>query len=128
MKVSAITNFKGLNYTNLQPANQSKPRSTENKNLFLSEKSMSLAADKSYNDVFVKNKNISFTASVPAVLVEMGKQIPLADRIASLFQVFKHEEMIIVSKSIKEAQKALKTSYKSANQLFKKMFFIPDDM
>lgn len=127
MKVSAITNFKGLNYTNLQPANQSKPRSTENKNLFLSEKSMSLAADKSYNDVFVKNKNISFTASVPAVLVEMGKQIPLADRIASLFQVFKHEEMIIVSKSLKEAQKALKTSYKSANQLFKKMFFIPDD-
>lgn len=114
MKVSAITNFKGLNYTNLQPANQSKPRSTENKNLFLSEKSMSLAADKSYNDVFVKNKNISFTSSVPAVLVEMGKQIPLADRIASLFQVFKHEEMILVSKSLKEAQKALKTSYKSA--------------
>ena len=77
MKVSAITNFKGLNYTNIGPVNQPKPK-PEGNNADYSDKSVSFLTDRNYNSVFIKNKNTSFTGSVPAVLVEMGKQIPIA--------------------------------------------------
>ena len=126
MNVSAVTNFINFNKNFSKPIKQQQNKTPEAVNLFSAANTSSVLADKNYNSVFIQN-NPAFKASIPAKVLELGKQIPLSDRVASLFQVFKHEEIILVSKSLKEAQNALKNSYKSANQLFRRIFFIPDD-
>ena len=126
MNVSAVTNFINFNKNFSKPIKQQQNKTPEAVNLFSAANTSSVLADKNYNSVFIQN-NPAFKASIPAKVLELGKQIPLSDRVASLFEVFKHEEIILVSKSLKEAQNALKNSYKSANQLFRRIFFIPDD-
>ena len=129
MKINAISNLKGTYYTNyLQDKNTVNSNSSYMTNNMPSNSVNNLlTANAVYNDAMVKNKNIPFTASVASAAKELAKQIPLEDRIASIFQVFQHGDVIFVSKSLKEGQNALKSSYKTVNQLFKKAFFIEDN-
>ena len=126
MKVSSISNFSYSGCKNSAADYKAAKSVSKSENMHSVNNSSSLLVDKNYNSLLVKS-NPAFKASVPSKVLELGKQIPLSDRVASLFQVFKHEEIILVSKTLKEAQSALKNSYKSANQLFRRAFFIPDD-
>lgn len=127
MKVNAITNFKGIPYTNSQTTNKQNSQNTEKTSLMSSTKPSLVLVDKNYNNLLINKKNTTFTGTLPSRIIDLGKQLPLADRVASIFQVFQHGDLILVSKTLNEAQKALKSAYKSANQLFKKVIFIPDD-
>ena len=73
-----------------------------------------------------KKKSISFGNLNEAALT-LAKQLPLEDRIASLFDVFKRGDIITVGKNLKETQRALKNSLDSLDHVIKRIFFIEDD-
>ena len=127
MRISAINNFKGNFYTNLQQSNKdfSNKSNSGMSSSYVSNSSM--LVDKNYGSLLAKKNNVSFAGVAPDKALSIAKQIPLADRIATMFDFFEHGDLILVSKNLQEGQKALKSAYKSAGQLFKKILFIPDD-
>lgn len=127
MRISAINNFKGNFYTNLRQSNKdfSNKSNSGMSSSYVSNSSM--LVDKNYGSLLAKKNNVSFAGVAPDKALSIAKQIPLADRIATMFDFFEHGDLILVSKNLQEGQKALKSAYKSAGQLFKKNLFIPDD-
>ena len=127
MRISAINNFKGNFYTNLRQSNKdfSNKSNSGMSSSYVSNSSM--LVDKNYGSLLAKKNNVSFAGVAPDKALSIAKQIPLADRIATMFDFFEHGDLILVSKNLQEGQKALKSAYKSAGQLFKKILFIPDD-
>lgn len=126
MKVNAISNFKGTSYTNFQTTNNSQSKANVQQNSMSPVVKSPVLVDKNYNSLIVKNRNVAFTG-IASTALELAQKIPLEDRLASILQVFQHGDLVVVGKSLKDAQKALKESYKSAGQLFKKIFFVPDN-
>ena len=85
-----------------------------------------LSSDQFMSETRPSNKIISFGNLSKDALI-LAKQIPLEDRIASLFDVFKRGDVISVGKSLAETQKALKDSLESIDHVIKRVFFIEDD-
>lgn len=126
MRIQSVENFKGANYTYSGRGNLPLPVTNPQLSVKTSGNADLFLVDKNYNGVMLKNKNISFNG-VAKTALELAKKIPLEDRLASLFQVMKQGDLIIVSKNLQEAQQAIKTSLKSMKQIFKKAIYLEDD-
>lgn len=59
--------------------------------------------------------------------LELVQQIPLSDRLASLFENFRLGDLILVGKDISEAKKAVYDASGNIKNVIKRAFFIPDD-
>ncbi len=64
---------------------------------------------------------------LPMSVNELAKQIPLEDRLASIFQNFKLEDMILVGKQLGECAKKMYNSSGTVKQAIKRGFFIEDE-
>ena len=69
---------------------------------------------------------INFTG-IKTTALNLAKQIPVEDRLASIFQVAQHGDVILLGDNIKSAQKALKSTIKDFKTLIKRFIFIPED-
>ena len=69
---------------------------------------------------------INFTG-IKTTALTLAKQIPVEDRLASIFQVAQHGDVILLGDNIKSAQKALKSTIKDFKTLIKRFIFIPED-
>lgn len=119
MKIQPLQSFRGNFAGNYQQQDLTKARQP----IFLRNQPTS-------DVVILQNKQkkspISF-GSINKATITLAKQIPLEDRIASLFDVFKRGDIITVGKNFKETQKALKNSLDSLDHVIKRVFFIEDD-
>ncbi len=115
MKILPIQSFRG-NYPQATLTNNNQPKSVSNP----------LSSDVVVLHNKPKNNKISF-GNINEVAITLAKQIPLEDRIASLFDVFKRGDVITVGRNFKETQKALKNSLDSVDHVIKRVFFIEDD-
>lgn len=115
MKILPIQSFSG-NYQQRGQLNNSQPKLVSNP----------LSSDVVVLHNKQKNNSISF-GSINNAAIALAKQIPLEDRISSLFDVFKRGDVITVGKNFKETQKALKNSLDSFDHVIKRVFFIEDD-
>lgn len=114
MRISSIQNYYRTNYTN-----QVK---TANVNKQVVETKAQTSA--SY---FTKPSNVLSFTGVQSRAVELAKQIPLGDRLASVFQVLKQGDLVITGKDLKSAQSALKDSVKAFSTAIKRFIFVPED-
>lgn len=83
----------------------------------------------SYGRDLVNRKQVSFTSApndVRKTAITLLNQFPLEDRLASLFQVLKHGEVIVLGDDFNKAQKALLKGIKKLEQVVKKEIFMPD--
>lgn len=119
MKILPIQNF---NYVQKE---QTKTKTSLN-NPQVMYSSNQLSADKFSRNHYQNKNTISF-GSISKAAITLAKQIPLEDKIASLFDVFKRGDVITVGKNLKETQKALKNSLDSVDHVIKRVFFIEDD-
>lgn len=103
---------------------QKSPSNNENQRFVSNELSSDIVV--LHNKVNTNKKTISF-GNINKAALTLAKQIPLEDRIASLFDVFKRGDVITVGKNLKETQKALKNSLDSFDHVIKRVFFIEDD-
>lgn len=115
MKILPIQSFRG-NYPQATLTNNNQPKSVSNP----------LSSDVVVLHNKPKNNKISF-GNLNEVGLVLAKQIPLEDRISSLFDVFKRGDIITVGRNFKETQKALKNSLDSLDHVIKRVFFIEDD-
>ena len=69
---------------------------------------------------------INFTG-IKTTALTLAKQIPVEDRLASMFQVAQHGDVILLGDNIKSAQQALKSTIKDFKNLIKRFIFIPED-
>ena len=74
-----------------------------------------------YSQVGINFKGVQNTS------LSLVQQIPLEDRLASLFQNFKIGDLILVGKDIKSAKKAMYQSAGLVKNVIKRAFFIPDE-
>ena len=88
MRISAINNFKGNFYTNLQQSNKdfSNKSNSGMSSSYVSNSSM--LVDKNYGSLLAKKNNVSFAGVAPDKALSIAKQIPLADRIATNIEEF----------------------------------------
>lgn len=82
--------------------------------------------DTNYNQLMVNKKQINFTG-VKNTSLEFIKQLPLEDRLASLFENFQQGDLIITGKNIKEAKKALYETASLIKNVIKRTFFVEDN-
>ena len=119
MKIQPLQSFRGNYAGNYQQQDLMKARQP----IFLKNQPTS-------DVVILQNKQKKFPISfgnINKATITLAKQIPLEDRIASLFDVFKRGDIITVGKNLKETQKALKNSLDSLDHVIKRVFFIEDD-
>lgn len=64
---------------------------------------------------------------VPMTVNELAKQIPLEDRLASIFQNFKLGDLILVGKNLSESAKMMYNTTGAVKNAIKRGFFIADD-
>lgn len=85
--------------------------------------------DMTYGQLLVtKKKTVSFKAlgispSMPAVLT---KNIPLEEKIASIFEHFNHGDLLLIGKDLRSVKNAMKESVNQIKSVIKKAFFIED--
>lgn len=114
MRISSIQNYYRTNYTNqVKTANVNKQ----------------VAETKAQTSAlyFTKPSNVLSFTGVQSRAVELAKQIPLGDRLASVFQVLKQGDLVITGKDLKSAQSALKDSVKAFSTAIKRFIFVPED-
>lgn len=115
MKILPIQNFSTIS-----------PQQTRANNNHTKFASNQLSSDMVVLQNKPKKKSISF-GNLNETAITLAKQLPLEDRIASLFDVFKRGDIITVGKNLKETQRALKNSLDSLDHVIKRIFFIEDD-
>ena len=78
--------------------------------------------DKNYNCLLAKRNKVSFGNNLPAV----PHNFPVGKKIASVMQVLKDEDIILVGNNSKEAKDLLKESVGAVNKVIKRLFLIED--
>lgn len=73
------------------------------------------------------NKNINFQANISKAAKELALQLPLEERLASIFQVLQHGDILVTGKDFNKAQIALKKNLSKVRQLIRKEIFVPDN-
>ena len=117
MRIPSIQNYYCTNYTNVNPKSL-------NKGLM---HSVPLKTGVMHQDTFVKTANTpSFTGVEKNALVLL-KQIPLGERIASLFTIMKQGDILITAPTMKGVDSSLKGAVKKLEQVVKKCYFVPED-
>lgn len=80
-----------------------------------------------YGRDLVNRKQPVFTSSISKAAVELAQQLPFEERLASLFEVLHHNEIIVAGKDFNSAQKALKKHLGKLKQVIQKEIFIPEN-
>ena len=80
-----------------------------------------------YGRDLVNRKQPAFTSSISKAAVELAQQLPFEERLASLFEVLHHNEIIVAGKDFNSAQKALKKHLGKLKQVIQKEIFIPEN-
>lgn len=78
--------------------------------------------DKNYNCLLVKKNNVNFGKNVPSLPFDY----PIGQKIASVMQILKNDDIILVGNNAKEAKNLLKESVSSVNKVIKRLFLIED--
>lgn len=112
MRISSIQNYYRTNYTN---------RTSRERN-FVAEQNMQTNPQNLLRPI-----NIPFFTGIQSTSLQLAKKIPLEDRLASVFEITKHGDLVITGKNLKSAQKALKESVKAFNHAIKRFIFVEDD-
>lgn len=114
MKVNQVSSINQKSYV-FTALNSSKSECT------VPEKTFDLQIlNKNYNQV-----SVSFCGTRNAS--ELVKQIPLEDRLASLFQNFRSGDLILTGEDIAKAKKAMYESAGLVKNVIKRAFFVEDD-
>ena len=113
MRISSIQNYYRTNYTN-QIKSSKQPAAAEN-------------MQTKPADLGPKTANVLSFTGVQSTALTLAKKFPLEDRLASVFQIAKHGDLIITGKDLKSAQKALKESVKAFDNAIKRFIFVEDD-
>lgn len=84
------------------------------------------------SDVFVRNNNVNNNSTINfgninKTALSCVKDIPLEDKLASIFDVFKRGDVITIGKDFKETQTALKNSLDNFDHVIKRVFYIEDN-
>ena len=74
----------------------------------------------------IPSVSVPFT-SLQTTALELAKKIPIEDRLASIIEVTKPDDMIVIDKSLKSAQKALKGCTDYIENIVKRFFYIEED-
>lgn len=122
MRIQAIQNYYRTNntYSNKTKNDNSNVSFIQNKNVTMPN---SLGSGINYNPA----TPISFT-SLQNTAKTLASQIPLDDRLASIFQISKFGDVIITSKDLKTAQKALKDTASNFDHIIRRFFFVPENL
>lgn len=92
----------------------------------LNTQNMTAMPDFGYGRDLVHRKT-SFTGSeINKAAIELAKQLPLEDRLASLFQVMQHGDFVLLGADFNKAQLALKKNLSKLRQAIRKEIFLPD--
>ncbi len=113
MRISSIQNYYRTNYTN-QIKSSKQPAAAAN-------------VQTKPADLRPKAANVLSFTGVQSTALTLAKKFPLEDRLASVFQIAKHGDLIITGKDLKSAQKALKESVKAFDNAIKRFIFVEDD-
>lgn len=120
MKVSPISNINSpyAQYAKTSSLKNVEPTIINNKDFLV---------DKNYAQLLV-NKKITFKGAVgnPNDIMHLINLIPLEEKIATVFQKYRHGDMIIVASELNQAQRAIKSSVKNIEVLIKKVHFIKE--
>lgn len=82
--------------------------------------------DTNYNQLLINKKTTNFTG-INKTSLQLVKQIPLEDRLASMFEVFRRGDLIMTGKNLQEAKKAISNSIDMITHVIKRAYFIEDD-
>lgn len=116
MRVSPLTEHPSSFNYNLVQTHQNKKKEINNSN------SINLNnLNSNYNQL-----SINFLGT-PNVSKELVKQIPLEDRLASIFQNFIFGDVILVGKDLNECAKQMHRNTNLVKNVIKRAFFIEDD-
>lgn len=81
----------------------------------------------SYGMDLVNRPNTTFTGNeISKTALMLAQQLPIEDRLASIFQILKHGDILLLGKDFKKAQMALKKHVSKLGQVIKKEYFIPE--
>lgn len=117
MRISPIAN---TNYTSYAPTLHKKAENAETKQ------------QTNVVDLNLLNKNynqaaINFRAVPVNGALELGKQIPIEDRIASVLQSFKLGDLLLVGKKVHDCAKKMFSADNIGENAIKRAFYIADD-
>ena len=101
------------------PVNYFNPRTKQNNTIPMHTNTQ--LVDKNYNQIAITFKG------VPNTSLELIKQIPLEDRLASLFQNFKLGDLILIGKDMQECAKKMYNNAGLVKNAIKRSFFIADE-
>lgn len=122
-----ISKIQGVDYSPKQNDVNQKVNTNKNINM-ISKPEMSLLPSHSYGRdlVNINKKQPVFTGNISKTAIELAQQLPLEERLASLFQILHHGEVIVVGKDFNRAQIALKKNLQKMKQVITKEIFVPD--
>lgn len=115
MRISPIQTFSRPNLYN------SKPQAAKPLQSNPSAQVPAELADITHNKAMINFKGIHPSS------MALSKHLPLEDRLASLFEILNYGDVILVGKSLKDVQKALKANAGAIKQVIKKATFVPED-
>lgn len=123
-----ISEIQGVNYYSKLSKPDNKTNNKNNMNV-VSKPETSLLPNYSYGkDLINTNKKQTvFTGNISKTAIELAQQLPLEDRLASLFQILHHGDIIVVGKDFNKAQTALKKNLQKLKQVIKKEIFMPEN-
>lgn len=82
--------------------------------------------DTNYNQLLINKKTTNFTG-INKTSLQVIEQIPLEEKLASLFQTSTRGDLIVAGKNLRDAKKAIYNSLDKIKQVIKKTYFVEDD-
>lgn len=80
----------------------------------------------SYGRDLVNRTSPTFKGSeISKTALALIEQLPIEDKLASIFQIIRHGDIIVLGKDFSKAQKALNRNIKKVNHVIKKEFYLP---
>lgn len=81
----------------------------------------------SYGLDLVNRPQTTFTGNeISKTAIVLAQQLPIEDRLASIFQILKHGDILLLGKDFNKAQVALKKHLSKLRQVIRKEYFVPD--
>ena len=117
MRISPIAN---TNYTSYAPTLHKKAESAETKQQ-TNVVDLNLL-NKNYNQAAINFRSVPVNGAL-----ELGKQIPIEDRIASVLQSFKLGDLLLVGKKVHDCAKKMLSADNIGENAIKRAFYIADD-
>lgn len=130
MTINAIQSYRTTGYTTLKKSKNenSTAISKMSANLPANNTNRLQLADSNYGVLLLKQTNKPvfkgiITPTAPAIIT---KNIPLEEKIATIFEHFNHGDLLLIGKDLKTVKNAMKESVDQIKSVIKKVLFIED--